>query len=227
MFTPLDTEYMKRALALAQKGEGNVSPNPMVGCVIVYKDQIIGEGYHQKYGEAHAEVNAINSVKDKSLISLSTIYVTLEPCSHTGKTPPCANLLLSYNPQKVIIASVDSNPLVGGKGIKLLLDNKIEVLTGLLNKENRFLNRRFFTIIEKQRPYIILKWAQTKDNFIARQNHDSKWISSQESRTLVHKWRSEEDSILVATNTALYDNPMLNVRLHEGKNPTRILLDKN
>ena len=217
---------MQRALALADKGRGCTSPNPMVGCVIVHNDEIIGEGYHQKYGDLHAEPNAVNSVSDKSLIAQSTVYVTLEPCAHYGKTPPCAELLARLVPRKVIIASVDTNPLVGGKGIQKMKDAGIEVLHGLMDEENRYLNRRFFTFMEKKRPYIILKWAQTADGFVARKNYDSKWISNEASRTRVHEWRAEEDGIMVATNTALYDNPSLNVRLAEGADPVRILLDR-
>lgn len=221
-----DHTYMRRALELASNGLGNVSPNPMVGCVIVCDDKIIGEGWHMKYGEAHAEVNAINSVKDKSLLQRSTVYVTLEPCSHHGKTPPCADLLIKSKVKKVVIANVDSNPLVGGKGIEKLKAAGIEVETGLLDEEGRELNKRFFTFIEKKRPYVILKWAQTADGYIARKDYDSKWISGEESRKLVHKWRSEEDSIMVATHTAKYDNPRLDVRDWSGESPVRIVIDK-
>ncbi len=217
---------MQRALELAQLGLSSVSPNPMVGCVIVHNDQIIGEGWHQKYGEPHAEVNAINSVRDKSLLSNSTLYVNLEPCAHHGKTPPCADLLVSHRIKEVKIANVDTNPLVGGKGIEILEAARITVVTGILEEEGRELNKRFFTSIEKKRPYIILKWAQTADGFIARKNYDSKWISGEESRKLVHKWRAEEDSIMVATHTAHYDNPRLDVRDWSGKSPLRVVIDK-
>ncbi|GMQ30048.1 bifunctional diaminohydroxyphosphoribosylaminopyrimidine deaminase/5-amino-6-(5-phosphoribosylamino)uracil reductase RibD [Algoriphagus confluentis] len=218
-------EYMQRALELAENGSGFVSPNPKVGCVIVYQDEIIGEGWHQQYGGPHAEVNAVNSVKNPALFSESTVYVTLEPCAHWGKTPPCANLLVEKRVKKVIIAAKDSNPLVGGKGIEILKNAGIEVETGILEKEARWQNRRFFTQIEKKRPYVILKWAQTQDGFIARQNFDSKWISNSQSRQLVHQWRAEEDAILVGKNTARYDNPTLNVRDWVGKNPLRIVID--
>lgn len=223
-----DEQYMQKALDLAQNGKGFVSPNPMVGCVIVYKNKIIGEGFHQKYGKAHAEVNAINSIEDKTLISKSTVYVTLEPCSHHGKTPPCADLLVKYSPQKVVICNLDPNPLVAGNGIKKLEENGIEVITRVLEKEGLILNRRFFTFMTKKRPYIILKWAETLDGFIARKNYDSKWISGESSRKLVHQWRMEEDAIMVGTNTAHYDNPSLNVRfgLSSNQNPIRIVLDK-
>ncbi|MBN3581575.1 bifunctional diaminohydroxyphosphoribosylaminopyrimidine deaminase/5-amino-6-(5-phosphoribosylamino)uracil reductase RibD [Algoriphagus aestuarii] len=216
---------MQRALELAEFGRGNVSPNPLVGCVIVKDDLIIGEGYHQKFGEAHAEVNAVNSVLDPTTLVDSTAFVTLEPCAHFGKTPPCANLLIEKKIGKVIIAAVDSNPLVGGKGIQILKDAGIEVKTGVLEKEARWQNRGFFTQIEKNRPYVILKWAQTQDGFVARKDFSSKWISNPSSRQLVHKWRAEEDAILVGKNTAKYDNPALNVRDWVGKNPIRLVID--
>ncbi|WP_296698521.1 bifunctional diaminohydroxyphosphoribosylaminopyrimidine deaminase/5-amino-6-(5-phosphoribosylamino)uracil reductase RibD [Algoriphagus sp.] len=219
--------YMKRALELAELGRGRVSPNPLVGCVIVQDDIIIGEGYHQKYGEPHAEVNAVNDVKDQTYLQGATVYVTLEPCAHFGKTPPCANLLVEKRVGKVIIAAVDSNPLVGGKGIKILKDAGIEVKTGVLEEKARWQNRRFFTQIEKNRPYVILKWAQTQDGFVARKDFSSKWISNSSSRQLVHKWRSEEDGILVGKNTAKYDDPALNVRDWSGKNPLRLVIDSN
>ncbi|MBD8491129.1 bifunctional diaminohydroxyphosphoribosylaminopyrimidine deaminase/5-amino-6-(5-phosphoribosylamino)uracil reductase RibD [Echinicola sp. CAU 1574] len=218
--------YMLRALELAELGRGHVSPNPMVGCVIVHQDRIIGEGYHQQYGGPHAEPNAVHDVADQSLLKEATVYVTLEPCAHFGKTPPCANLLVEKQVNKVVIAAFDSNPLVGGKGIKILRDAGIEVVTGVMEKEARIQNKRFFTSIEKQRPYVILKWAQTQDGFVARANYDSKWISNSYSRQLVHKWRAEEDAIMVGTKTAHFDNPKLNVRDWEGKDPLRIVLDK-
>lgn len=218
---------MQRAMELALKGIGYVSPNPLVGCVIVHDDKIIGEGYHQKYGQAHAEVNAIDAVTDKSLLRDSTLYVNLEPCSHFGKTPPCADLLIRHNVKKVVIANVDSNPLVGGRGITKLREAGVEVVTNVLEQEGREVNKRFFTFVEKQRPYIVLKWAQTSDGFIARKNFDSKWISSELSRQLVHRWRSEEAAILVGKNTALHDDPQLNVRSWTGPNPVRIVIDRN
>jgi diaminohydroxyphosphoribosylaminopyrimidine deaminase/5-amino-6-(5-phosphoribosylamino)uracil reductase len=222
-----DEKYMLRAMELASLGLGSVSPNPMVGCVVVHGEEIIGEGYHEEYGKAHAEPNAIASVKYPDLIPSSTVYVTLEPCAHWGKTPPCANLLVDKKVKKVVIGTVDTNPLVGGKGIQLLKEAGIEVVTGVLDKQVREQNRRFFTFMEKNRPYVILKWAQTKDGFIARENYDSKWISNPYSRQMVHKWRSEEDAIMVGTLTAKYDNPQLNVRGWEGKNPIRIVVDRN
>ena len=226
-FTDKDKLFMQRALELAQLGLRNVSPNPMVGCVIVHNDEIIGEGWHQEYGQAHAEVNAVNSVADLNKLKESAVYVTLEPCAHHGKTPPCADLLVQHQVNKVIIACTDPNPLVGGKGIERLKDAGIEVIKGLLEPEAVLLNRRFFTYLSKNRPYVILKWAQTANGYTARTNYDSKWISNEFSRKLVHKWRSEEDAIMVGTNTARYDNPTLNVRDWTGKDPIRIVIDKN
>ena len=218
---------MIRALQLAKIGRGNVSPNPMVGCVIVYNDLIIGEGWHRKYGDWHAEVNAVESVKDKNLLSEATGYVTLEPCSHFGKTPPCADLLVKHQVKKVVICNFDPNPLVAGKGIKKLQDAGIEVVTGVLEEKGRTLNARFFTVIEKKRPYVILKWAETADGFIAGENFEQVKISNALSHKFSHKWRSEEDAIMVGTNTALYDNPQLNVRNWTGRNPIRIVIDRN
>ena len=217
---------MQRALQLARLGAGAVSPNPMVGCVIVHEGKIIGEGYHQKYGEAHAEVNAINSVLDKSLLSESVVYVTLEPCSHFGKTPPCADLLIKHHVKKVVVCNFDLNPLVAGQGIEKLRHAGIEVEVGLLEGEGRELNKRFFTYIEKERPYIILKWAESADGFIAKKTFESVQISNLLSRRFVHKMRCEEDAIMVGTNTAKYDNPTLNTRFWTGKNAVRVLIDK-
>jgi diaminohydroxyphosphoribosylaminopyrimidine deaminase/5-amino-6-(5-phosphoribosylamino)uracil reductase len=199
----------------------------MVGCVIVHDNKIIGEGWHKKFGEAHAEVNAVNSVINKEYLKESTVYVTLEPCSHFGKTPPCADMLIREKVKKVIIANTDSNPLVAGKGITKLKNAGIDVVAGLLESEGRKLNARFFTFVEERRPYIILKWAQTADGFIARENYDSKWISDEFSRQVVHKWRAEEDAILVGSGTAQYDNPKLNTRNWIGRDPVRIVLDRN
>lgn len=218
-------KFMQRALELARLGFGSVSPNPMVGCVIVHQNKIIGEGYHQQYGGPHAEVNAVNSVENKQLLKESDVYVTLEPCSFYGKTPPCADLLVTHKAKKVFISAIDPNPKVSGKGIEILKNAGIEVEQGILEDESEALNKRFFTYINKKRPYIILKWAETSDGFIARKNFDSKWISNQLSRRLVHKWRAEEDAILVGKNTAKYDNPSLNVRDWEGKDPLRIVID--
>jgi diaminohydroxyphosphoribosylaminopyrimidine deaminase / 5-amino-6-(5-phosphoribosylamino)uracil reductase len=221
-----DELFMQRALELAFLGVGYVSPNPRVGCVIVHDGKVIGEGWHQKFGEAHAEVNAINSVQDKSLLKESTVYVNLEPCSHFGKTPPCADLLVHHGVKKIVIANEDTNPLVGGEGIKKLRGAGIEILTGVLEEKGRELNERFFTFVEKQRPYIILKWAQTADGFVAQSNYESKWISNEYSRQLVHRWRSEEDAVLVGTRTAAHDNPTLTVRDWTGRNPVRVVIDR-
>ncbi len=218
--------YMQRAFELAKLGIGSVSPNPLVGCVIVYQDKIIGEGYHQKYGESHAEVNAINSVKNKELLKEADVFVTLEPCSHYGKTPPCADLLVKHQVKKVWIANLDPNPKVDGGGIEKLKKAGIEIETGLNSEIGEDINRRFFTFMRKKRPHIILKWAETEDGYVARKNFDSKWISNTYSRQLVHKLRAEEDSIMVGTNTAKYDNPKLNVRDWNGSNPLRIVIDK-
>ena len=217
--------FMQRALDLAERGKGAVCPNPMVGCVLVHEGKIIGEGYHEQYGGPHAEVNAIASVTDPKLLEETTAYVSLEPCSHYGKTPPCANLLIEKGIKSVVVATLDPNPLVAGKGVKLLQEAGISVQVGLLEQEARWQNRRFFCQQEKKRPYVILKWAQTQDGFIARQNFDSKWISNSQSRQLVHQWRSEEQAILVGKNTALQDNPRLNVRDWTGSDPIRVVLD--
>jgi diaminohydroxyphosphoribosylaminopyrimidine deaminase / 5-amino-6-(5-phosphoribosylamino)uracil reductase len=221
-----DEHYMQRALELALLGKGQVSPNPLVGSVIVHDNKIIGEGWHQTYGKAHAEVNAIAAVSDKSLLKNSTLYVNLEPCSHFGKTPPCADLLVANQVKRVVIANLDPNPQVNGSGLKKLKENGIEVVVGVLANQGVALNKRFFTSIQKDRPYIILKWAQTADGFIAKKNFDSKWISHDLSRQLVHRWRAEEDAVLVGTRTAQHDNPTLNVRDWTGRNPTRIVLDR-
>lgn len=222
---------MNRCLELSEKGLGNVAPNPLVGCVIVHENKIIGEGYHQYFGGPHAEVNAINSVQDKKLLEKSTLYVTLEPCSHFGKTPPCADLIIKHKIPHVVIASSDPNPLVSGNGIEKLKNAGIHFETGILKKEHEWINRRFLTFFLKQRPYIILKWAQTKDGFIdiERKNNVANitWITNEASRTLVHKWRTQEQAILIGTRTAISDNPTLTSRSWKGKNPLRIVLDRN
>jgi diaminohydroxyphosphoribosylaminopyrimidine deaminase / 5-amino-6-(5-phosphoribosylamino)uracil reductase len=227
MTTMADLAYMQRALQLAKLGQGLVSPNPMVGCVVTYNNHIIGEGWHQRYGEAHAEVNAVRAVQDKSLLKEATVYVTLEPCSHTGKTPPCADLLIHHRVKKVVVCNTDTNPLVAGKGIHKLREAGIEVETGLLEQEGRWLNRRFFTFIEKKRPYLILKWAESTDGFIALPNYQAVQISNQYSKTLVHQWRTQEDAIMVGTRTAQYDNPRLDARQWQGRSPLRLVIDKN
>jgi diaminohydroxyphosphoribosylaminopyrimidine deaminase/5-amino-6-(5-phosphoribosylamino)uracil reductase len=227
MNTNPDELYMLRALELATLGRGHVSPNPMVGCVLVKDGLVIAEGWHEKYGGPHAEVNAINALEDKSQLEDATLYVNLEPCSHHGKTPPCADLILRYPIKRVVICNIDPNPLVAGEGIEKLIAGGKEVEVGILEEQGLELNKRFFSFIQKKRPYILLKWAETSDGYIAHENYDSKWISGELSRKLVHKWRTEEDAIMVGTNTALYDNPHLNVRDWSGRNPTRILIDKN
>ena len=219
---------MKRCIELANKGIGHVYQNPLVGSVIVYNGKIIGEGYHQNYGKAHAEVNAIANVKDKNFLPKSTLYVNLEPCAHFGKTPPCANLIIEHKIPKVVIGSIDSFSKVSGKGIDRMKNAGIEVEVGVLEKESRELNKRFFTFQEKKRPYIIIKWAESKDGYIAPKNQTEPfWMSSSESKKLVHKWRAEETAILVGRVTAEKDNPCLTVREVEGENPIRIVIDKN
>ena len=224
----IDEQYMSRCIQLAELGAGNVAPNPMVGAVLVYDDKIIGEGYHKKYGEAHAEVNCINSVeeKNKHLIEKSTIYVSLEPCAHYGKTPPCADLIIKNNIPKVVIGTKDIYKEVAGAGIEKLKNAGIEVLTGVLENECIDLNKRFFTFHQKQRPFIILKWAQSSNRKIGSER-ERILISNDYSNRLVHRWRSEEAAILVGTNTALKDDPLLTTRLWKGKNPIRIVIDKN
>ncbi len=222
-----DELFMLRALELAKLGTGSVSPNPRVGCVIVYENKIIGEGWHTIFGGPHAEVKAINSVNDKSLLSSATLFVTLEPCSHIGKTPPCADLLIKNKIKHVIIATEDPNPLVAGRGIKKLKDAGIQVTVGLLSLEAQILNNHFFTFIKSEKPYVILKWAQTADGFIAPKSRERQWISNVYSRQLVHKWRTEVDAVLVGSDTVLFDNPELNVRDWSGRNPTRIVIDRN
>jgi len=221
--------FMQRCVDLAYLGQGNVSPNPMVGCVIVKYGLVIGEGYHSEYGGKHAEIKAIESVLDQKEIENSTVYISLEPCVHHGKTPPCVHELINRKIKTAVIGSRDSNPIVGGKGIELLKRSGIEVIENVLEEECRKLNKRFFTFHEKRRPYVILKWAQTSDGYLDKNREtDEKginWISSPESKVLVHKWRSEEQSILVGRNTILNDNPSLTVREISGKNPTRIVID--
>ncbi len=222
--------YIKRCLDLARLGKGMVAPNPMVGAVIVFDGKIIGEGYHQFYGGPHAEVNAINSVKDKSLLSKSTLYVNLEPCNHFGKTPPCSLLIIEHKIPKVVIGCVDSYSEVAGKGIETLKNNGIEVEVGVLEEESKFLNRRFFTFHIKQRPYIILKWAQSQNGYIdidrSENQKGAHWITAPETQQLTHQWRSEASAILVGKNTVLNDNPSLSCRAVVGNNPIRIVIDR-
>lgn len=225
-------KYIKRCIELARNGFGTTYPNPMVGSVIVYEDKIIGEGWHKKAGGPHAEVNAVQSVKDKSLLKKATIYVSLEPCSHFGKTPPCCDLIIANKIPNVVVGTVDPNEKVAGNGIKKLLEAGVNVTVGILEDECNELNKRFFTFHQKKRPYIILKWAESQDGFLAPekeigQERKPVWITNQYSRQLVHKWRSEEQAILTGTQTVIDDNPKLNTRDWSGNNPVRVILDQN
>jgi diaminohydroxyphosphoribosylaminopyrimidine deaminase/5-amino-6-(5-phosphoribosylamino)uracil reductase len=222
-----DEQYMSRCIQLARLGGGYVAPNPMVGAVLVYENKIIGEGYHKKYGEAHAEVNCINSVlpENKILIEKSIIYVSLEPCNHFGKTPPCSDLIIRNNIKKVVVGCKDSYAEVSGRGIQKLQEAGVEVVVGVLENECRDLNKRFFCFHEKRRPYIILKWAQSTNGKIGALNDERILISNDYSNRLVHKWRSEEAGILIGTATAQKDNPSLTTRSWTGKNPVRIIID--
>ena len=222
-------KYISRCIELGKLGIGNTYPNPSVGCCIVLDDKIIGEGYTSKAGGNHAEVNAINSVEDKSLLKLSTIYVTLEPCCHHGKTPPCADKIIASGMKKVVIGIKDPNPLVCGKGIEKLKENGIEVISGVLKKECIEHHKRFLSFIINKRPYIILKWAETADGHIAPKQKDVNepyWISNSKSRELVHKWRSKEQAILVGAQTIREDDPRLTTRDCEGKNCDVYILSK-
>ncbi|SHM74817.1 bifunctional diaminohydroxyphosphoribosylaminopyrimidine deaminase/5-amino-6-(5-phosphoribosylamino)uracil reductase RibD [Polaribacter sp. KT 15] len=221
--------YIKRCLQIAENGVGTTRPNPSVGAVIVYNNKIIAEGFTSPFGGNHAEVNAINAVKDKSVLKDATIYVTLEPCSHFGKTPPCADLIVKHQFKQVVIGCLDSNTLVAGKGVKRLKDANINVVVRVLENECRAQHKRFLSVQENLRPYIILKWAETKDGFIAPETKKEKkpvFISNSYSQQLVHKLRSKEHAILVGTNTALVDNPKLNLRTWSGLNPVRVVLDR-
>ena len=223
--------YMIRCIQLARKGMGNTLSNPLVGSVVVHNEKIIGEGYHRKFGENHAEVNAIQSVRNKDLLKDSTIYVNLEPCSHSGKTPPCTDLILRSGIPSVVIGTIDTSSKSAGKGIERLRKKGCKVKEGILENECRQLNKRFFTFHEKHRPYVILKWAQSSDGFIdiKREVNDKSgpnWISGPYERVLVHKWRSEEQAILVGTRTVKTDNPELNVRDWGGNSPFRLVIDR-
>jgi diaminohydroxyphosphoribosylaminopyrimidine deaminase / 5-amino-6-(5-phosphoribosylamino)uracil reductase len=227
-----DSIYMRRCLELALRGSGFTRPNPMVGAVIVYKDRIIGEGFHQKAGGPHAEVNAINSVSEKSLLKHSTIYVSLEPCSHFGKTPPCADLIIETGIKRVVAGTMDTTFRVAGKGFEKLREAGVNVTTGIMEDECRHLNRRFFTFHEKKRPYIILKWAQSADGFLdyLRKPGDAietHWITGMTERVLVHRWRAEEGAILAGGATIRADNPGLNVRYWSGNNPVKVIVSKS
>jgi diaminohydroxyphosphoribosylaminopyrimidine deaminase/5-amino-6-(5-phosphoribosylamino)uracil reductase len=221
--------YMQRCIDLALAGAGSVAPNPMVGAVLVYQNRIIGEGYHEKYGEAHAEVNCLKSVAltDRDLISSSTLYVSLEPCAHYGKTPPCSQLIIDHKIPTVVIGCGDPFAKVNGKGIANLREAGIEVIEGILEEKAKALNKRFFVYQQKKRPFIILKWARTANQMIASAGDERLLISNEFSNRLVHRWRMEEDGILVGTNTAVKDNPSLTNRLWKGKNPTRLVIDQH
>ena len=222
--------YISRCIEIAKNGLGNTRPNPMVGAVIVSNNKIIGEGYTSAYGGSHAEVNAINSVGNKSLLKEATLYVTLEPCSHFGKTPPCSDLIIKHKIPNVVIGCIDDNIKVAGQGIKKLKNAGCKVIVGVLEHECKTHHKRFFTFHNKKRPYIILKWAETPDGFIApktKQEQKPVWITNSYSRQLVHKWRSEEQAILVGTNTVLEDNPSLTTRTWTGENPIRVVIDEN
>jgi diaminohydroxyphosphoribosylaminopyrimidine deaminase/5-amino-6-(5-phosphoribosylamino)uracil reductase len=225
-----DQFFMQRCLTLASKALGSAAPNPMVGAVVVYQNKIIGEGWHQKAGEVHAEVHAINQVSAEEILKKATLYVNLEPCSHFGKTPPCADLIIEKGIKKVVIASRDPNPLVSGKGIKKLKEAGITVVENILKEEADFLNRRFYTFHQKKRPYIILKWAETQDGYMAPSHKKEKkpyWISNALTKQKVHQWRTEEAAILVGVQTVIEDNPLLTAREWPGKNPLRMVLDPN
>ena len=220
---------MSRCIDLAAMGFGAVAPNPLVGAVLVHQDRIIAEGYHHCYGEAHAEVDCIKILKteDINVLPHATLYVNLEPCSHHGKTPPCADLIIEKKIGTVVIGSTDPNPIVAGKGIAKLKAAGIEVIEHVLEQECDFLNRRFMTYHQKKRPYIILKWAQSADGFIAPIDKTQLWLTNEYSQKRVHQWRTQEQAILVGTNTAIIDNPKLTARLWQGTNPIRLLIDLN
>lgn len=225
-----DETYMQRCLELAAKGRGRVSPNPMVGCIIICEGKVIGQGYHYLHGGPHAEVNAIASVKDRSLLKKSTLYVNLEPCAHHGKTPPCADLIVSSRIPKVVIGTEDPYPQVAGQGIGKLKAAGIDVRVDVLKTECQWLNRRFFTFNTLGRPYIILKWAESRDGFLSAGPHDpssreSWWITGKATQVLVHEWRSNEDAILAGSGTLRQDDPQLDVRHWTGRTPLRIILD--
>ncbi len=220
-----DEFYMNRCLQLAANGLGNTYPNPFVGSVIVHNHTIIGEGFTSVFGGPHAEVNAINAVENKDLLPSSTLYVTLEPCAHFGKTPPCSDLIIEHKISRVVVGCLDPFALVNGEGIKRMRVHGVDVLVGVLEKECLELNRRFFTFHQKKRPYIILKWAQTANGYFAPKEDKQQWISNRFSKQLVHWWRTQEQAILVGKNTAIIDNPQLNSRLVKGQNPIRVLID--
>ena len=232
MLTEKDNIYMRRCFELARKGLGMTRTNPLVGSVIVHNEKIIGEGFHHEFGGPHAEVNAIRSVKDRTLLPQSTLYCSLEPCAHHGKTPPCSMMIKQNGIGRVVISNSDPFPSVNGEGIRIMKDSGIEVETRCLAEEGYHLNRRFFRYLTSKRPYVVLKWAQTTDGFIdlerePGESEGPRWITDKVNRTLVHKWRSEEAAIMVGTNTVITDNPSLNVRRWTGENPIRITMDRS
>ena len=232
MAHPEDLIYMRRALDLARSALGCTAPNPMVGAVVVHDGLIIGEGYHLRAGTPHAEVHALEAVRERSLLPHSTIYVSLEPCSHHGRTPPCTDLIIRSGIRRVVVGTTDTNPKVAGRGIARLREAGIEVETGVAEEECRRLNRRFFTWHEKQRPYVVLKWARSADGYIdlarkAGETPEPNWITGTAERILVHRWRAAEDAILAGGGTVRADNPSLDVRLWKGKNPLRVIVSRS
>jgi len=227
MFSAADHEFMARALRLAESGLYSATPNPRVGCVLVRDGSIVGEGWHEKAGGPHAEVNAIASVQDETLLKQATLYVNLEPCSHYGKTPPCADLILTKQIPRVVIGSYDPNPKVAGKGIQRLKDAGVEVTTEVLKAESDFLNRRFLTYHTLHRPYVLLKWAQSSDGYMGLNEPKQLWLTNAESKKLSHQWRTEEQAILVGRNTVMVDDSELTARLWPGNNPLRVVIDRN
>jgi len=222
-----DEPYISRCLELASLGLGKIEPGALVGSVIVHKGKIISEGYYEKNGGNHAEINALNAIKDKSLLSDSSLYVSLEPCNHFGKTPPCTEAIIESGIKEVIICNLDSNPKVAGNGVKRLQEADIEVRYGILKQEGEYINRRFLHFHNFKKPYIILKWAESKDGYFAPNELIQKWITSEESKTLTHKWRTEEMAILVGRKTVQIDNPRLTARLWKGRHPLRLFIDRN
>lgn len=232
MAHPDDLIYMRRALQLAGRAQGCTAPNPMVGAVVVHNGVIIGEGYHLRAGTPHAEVHALEAVRERSLLPYSTIYVSLEPCSHHGRTPPCTDLIIRSGIRRVVVGTTDTNPKVAGSGIARLMEAGIEVETGVAEVECRRINRRFFTWHEKQRPYVVLKWARSADGYIdlarkAGETPEPNWITGTAERILVHRWRAAEDAILAGGGTVRADNPSLDVRLWKGKNPIRVIVSRS
>ena len=221
---------MRRCLELARRGLGTTWPNPLVGAVIVHEGHIIGEGFHHRSGEPHAEVLAVRSVKDKELLKTSTLYVNLEPCSHHGKTPPCADMIVREGIPRVVVGTIDTTDKVRGQGIARMREGGVEVITGVLEEESRYINRRFFTYHEKKRPYILLKWAESADGFLDEERlpgqEGPNWISGPLGRQAVHRWRTQEQAILVGRKTAVIDNPALTSREWWGRNPLRLVIDR-